>query len=94
MKNSKALMIFVLSLLFLSVLSMSANAAETYVFVTKWGGSGSDPGQFNRPVDVAVDASGNVYVADRGNARIQKFNKIFEIEREVIPLVPIRAPIR
>ena len=31
-------------------------------------------GNFNNPVAVAVDASGNVYVADYGNNRIQKFN--------------------
>lgn len=36
------------------------------------GGSGSDLGEFNRPSGVAVDGSGNVYVADSGNHRIQK----------------------
>jgi hypothetical protein len=34
------------------------------------GGAG---GQFNLPGDVATDAAGNVYVADWGNDRIQKF---------------------
>ena len=34
---------------------------------------GSGSGQFYDPSGVAVDASGNVYVADRNNARIQKF---------------------
>ena len=33
-------------------------------FITKWGSSGSEDGQFNYPVGVAVDSSGNVYVAD------------------------------
>ena len=36
--------------------------------------SGDGAGQFNSPEGVAVDASGNVYVADTGNHRIQKFN--------------------
>ncbi|PRX59211.1 DNA-binding beta-propeller fold protein YncE [Cohnella sp. SGD-V74] len=36
------------------------------------GGSGSDLGEFNRPSGVAVDGSGNVYVADSGNHRVQK----------------------
>ncbi len=38
-----------------------------------WGTSGSGNGQFNRPTGVAVDSSGNVYVADSLNHRIQKF---------------------
>jgi tripartite motif-containing protein 71 len=42
-------------------------------FVTNWGSLGSGDGQFNTPIDVAVDGSGNVYVADTGNNRIQKF---------------------
>ncbi|MFN4218579.1 MAG: 6-bladed beta-propeller [Candidatus Bipolaricaulia bacterium] len=31
-------------------------------------------GQFNGPTDVVVDATGNVYVVDSGNHRIQKFD--------------------
>jgi len=38
-----------------------------------WGGVGSGPGQFNMPQGVAVDAVGNVYVADTYNHRIQMF---------------------
>ena len=43
-----------------------------YLFVRKWGSQGTSDGQFNGPWGVAVDSSGNVYVAS-GN-RIQKFN--------------------
>ena len=47
---------------------------ETYVFVTKWGGSQeSGDGQFDHPEGLAVDGSGNVYVSDTWNNRIQKF---------------------
>ncbi len=42
--------------------------------VLTWGQQGSGPGQFNDPRDVAVDAEGNVYVADSNNHRIQKFD--------------------
>jgi len=35
---------------------------------------GSGDGQFDHPHDLAFDASGNIYVADSGNHRIQKFN--------------------
>ena len=38
-----------------------------------WGGSGSSPGQFFEPADIATAADGNVYVVDRGNHRIQRF---------------------
>ncbi len=47
---------------------------ETYEFVTQWGGAGNGNGQFQFLVGVAVDSSGNVYVTDTGNNRIQKFN--------------------
>ncbi|MBM4464427.1 MAG: hypothetical protein FJ014_02470 [Chloroflexi bacterium] len=39
-----------------------------------WGGPGTDEGLFNEPRDIAVDQEGNVYVADTGNRRIQKFD--------------------
>jgi DNA-binding beta-propeller fold protein YncE len=48
--------------------------ANGYSFITKWGSSGTADGQFSFPFGVAVDSSGNVYVADWGNDRIQKFN--------------------
>jgi NHL repeat len=39
-----------------------------------FGGEGSDAGQLNTPRGVAVDSSGNVYVADSGNRRIEEFS--------------------
>ena len=39
------------------------------------GGSyGTRDGQFDEAVAVAVDTSGNVYVAENGNNRVQKFD--------------------
>lgn len=38
------------------------------------GTPGSDPGEFNEPFGVGVDASGNVYIADKLNHRVQKFD--------------------
>jgi tripartite motif-containing protein 71 len=43
-------------------------------FVTTWGTKGAGNGQFNHPIGVAVDENtGNVFVADILNHRIQKF---------------------
>ena len=42
-------------------------------FLTQWGSGGSGPGQFDWPRGIAVDGSGNVYVADTCNHRVQKF---------------------
>ncbi|MBI5118760.1 thrombospondin type 3 repeat-containing protein, partial [Candidatus Poribacteria bacterium] len=49
-----------------------------YVFQREWGSLGSGPGQFGSdlgPRGIAVDEAGNVYVADYGNQRIQKFSR-------------------
>jgi len=43
-------------------------------WVKTWGERGSGPGQFNTPHSIAVDGQGNVYVADRGNRRIEVFD--------------------
>jgi peptidylamidoglycolate lyase len=43
-------------------------------FLFQWGTKGAGPGQFDLPHWVALDASGNVYVADRENQRIQVFD--------------------
>lgn len=40
-------------------------------FLFKFGSHGEGNGQFNAPTGVAVDANGNIIVADWGNSRIQ-----------------------
>ncbi|XP_020825606.1 NHL repeat-containing protein 3 isoform X2 [Phascolarctos cinereus] len=46
-------------------------------FVMQWirGENGTGPGQFNIPHSITVDSTGRVWVADRGNKRIQVFDK-------------------
>ena len=40
-------------------------------FVGPLGTMGSDPGQLGRPMDAAVDAGGNIYLADGANLRVE-----------------------
>jgi hypothetical protein len=44
-------------------------------FVKQWGGHGSGPGQFEMPHALAMDSRGRLFVADRGNDRIQIFDQ-------------------
>ena len=46
----------------------------TGAFVRTWGSQGTSAGQFQYPWGTAVDSSGNVYVADTYNNRVQKFS--------------------
>jgi DNA-binding beta-propeller fold protein YncE len=41
-----------------------------------WGEPGTDPGCFNLPHNIATDAAGLVYVADRENHRVQIFDAL------------------
>src|SRR5262245_19789343 len=43
-------------------------------FIRQWGSTGSENGQFMGVKSLAIDAQGNVYVADRGNKRIEVFD--------------------
>jgi DNA-binding beta-propeller fold protein YncE len=42
--------------------------------LVSWGEPGTDPGCFNLPHNIATDAAGLVYVADRENHRVQIFD--------------------
>jgi DNA-binding beta-propeller fold protein YncE len=43
-------------------------------FIRQWGSTGSENSQFRGVKALAIDAQGNVYVADRDNKRIQVFD--------------------
>jgi len=55
--------------------------SETGSFQAKFGSTGTGDGQFSFPTGVAVDASGNVFVAEQDNSRVQKFQQGFVRER-------------
>lgn len=58
-------------------------------WLKSWGEPGDGPGQFNTPHSIAVDANGNVYVADRGNSRIQVFDTEGNVLRQIVIDVPV-----
>ena len=44
-------------------------------FILQWGEHGSGPGQFEMPHALAMDSQGRLFVADRGNNRVQIFDQ-------------------
>jgi streptogramin lyase len=54
--------------------SRVAKVDKDGVWLKSWGEPGNGPGQFNVPHSIATDAHDNIYVADRGNRRIQVFD--------------------
>ena len=58
-------------------------------WLKSWGDRGKEPGQFNTPHSIATDANGNVYVADRGNHRIQVFDGDGKFLRQITIDVPV-----
>ena len=57
-------------------------------WVKQWGGPGAEPGQLNTPHSIASDADGNIYVADRGNRRIQ----VFDGDGKLLRILQIDVP--
>ncbi|HEV2489106.1 MAG TPA: peptidyl-alpha-hydroxyglycine alpha-amidating lyase family protein [Candidatus Acidoferrales bacterium] len=64
-------------------------------WLKSWGEPGDKPGQFSTPHSIAVDAKGDVYVADRGNRRIQVFDGDGNFLRQItidVPVAPNARP--
>jgi DNA-binding beta-propeller fold protein YncE len=57
-------------------------------WVKSWGERGDKPGEFNTPHSIAADAQGHIYVADRGNRRIQVFDSDGNFLRAITIDVP------
>jgi hypothetical protein len=64
-------------------------------WLKSFGDPGAQPGQLNTPHSIAADAKGNIYVADRGNRRIQVFDGEGRVLREIridVPFPPDARP--
>ncbi|HEY7694743.1 MAG TPA: hypothetical protein VH797_01420, partial [Nitrososphaeraceae archaeon] len=79
-KNSKNLVILSIVITFLFSLSISESnlvkglESDEYSFVSRMGSKGTGDGQFDTPHTIAFDPSGNLYITDTKNARVQKFD--------------------
>ncbi len=45
-------------------------------YLGEWGVQGDGPGQLSKPVSLAVDAPGHVYIADQGSRFVHKFDPL------------------
>jgi NHL repeat len=77
--------------------SRVAKVAPDGTWLGSFGTPGNGPGQLNTPHSIAIDAQDHLYVADRGNRRIQVFDtdgKLLKIITIDLPFDPkIKAPI-
>ncbi|MNX79684.1 Serine/threonine-protein kinase PknD [compost metagenome] len=55
--------------------------SNQFAYLASFGATGSMNGEFVFPDAAAADSQGNIYVADRGNHRIQKFDSNFNFVR-------------
>ncbi len=74
--------------------SRVAKADRDGNWLKSWGTPGNKPGQFNTPHSIAADAQGHIYVADRGNRRIQVFDGDGNFLRQITIDVPYKAGVR
>ena len=63
-------------------------------WLMSWGEPGAQAGQFNVPHSIVVDSRDNIYVADRGNRRIQVFDTAGKFLRQFTIDVPAPADAR
>ena len=65
-------------------------------WIKSWGTYGTEPGQIRLPHNLGVDRNGHVYVADRTNRRIQKFDSdgnLLQIIYLNVPYDKTRQPV-
>ena len=65
--------------------------SPTGAWLGSFGTPGDGPGQLNTPHSIAIDAQNHIYVADRGNRRIQVFDTEGKVVRQITIDVPYGA---
>ena len=68
--------------------SRVAKVAPDGRWLKSWGEYGSGPGQFDTLHSIVADAEDRIYVADRGNRRIQ----VFDTEGKLLKIITIDVP--
>ncbi len=68
--------------------SRIAKVSKNGDWLMSWGTPGDEPGELMTPHSIAVDAKNNIYVADRGNRRIQVFDTTGGVMRVITIDVP------
>jgi DNA-binding beta-propeller fold protein YncE len=58
-------------------------------WIGSWGEPGSGPGQFNTLHSIATDLQNHIYIADRGNVRIQ----VFDTSGKLLNTIKIDVPV-
>lgn len=61
----------------LLVVPVTSADAQVHEYITSWGSlGGAGDAKFSGPTGAGVDYLGNIYVADTGNSKIQKYNNV------------------
>ena len=71
---SRKKMLFWMTLTLIGCIATLPGLVQGQTFNLKWGANGSGNGQFNQPTGIMAHSSGNIYVADFNNHRVQIFN--------------------
>lgn len=70
--NTRFVAVALITVLLVALCSPFAWASDG-TYLTSWGSLGSSNGQMNRPHDVAVGPTGDIFVMDALNSRVQRF---------------------
>ncbi len=76
--------------------SRVAKVSPTGEWLGSFGEPGDGPGQLNTPHNIGIDNEDHIYVADRGNRRIQVFDTNGKVLRQItidVPFDPATKPV-